>query len=509
LKRRYAVALAVAVALSGCTNDYDQFQVAGEGGATGESGATGGSAGQAQGGSGGGTNGDASEEGGRAMPDGPADVTAEPDGEVAADGPADGPGADASAEVDAPFDGSPDVSRDAPPDVAPDFADAGDGGRPDVLEDGPTGDAIDGSVPEEPDVSVADAEDADVSIGVDADAADVAVEAPCGADTKLCAGTCVPLDDPAHGCASTSCSPCAVPPHATGAVCGISGACAIARCAAGFDDCDGVVGNGCETSLLVDVANCGQCGRGCSSAGVFFKHCVAGLCLPSCMLNAASCQSPVAPLPDDGCERFVATTTSCGGCDNNCAAQGVGQGLSCISTVCQCATNAVCGGVAGTCNPANRCVCGGATCQAGEACRTVGSGADGGTDASGDAEAQDTGAEDGDANAEDVDAEPEGSAPGTDLCSCNGGSACAAGQTCCQSPAGCIDLQTDPQNCGACGRSCAPGLICSGATCRCTTDATCNAGSSGTCLTAEGQCMCRTGGFCDPGRRCQADGNCG
>src|SRR5262249_26862112 len=154
----------------------------------------------------------------------------------------------------------------------------------------------------------------------------------------------------------TSCSPCPTAPHTTGAVC-TAGACAIAACMPTFADCDGVVANGCEVSLLTDVDNCGECRRACSTASVASRQCVAGLCVPSCTLNSASCQSPAAPAPDDGCERLVTSPTSCGGCDNNCAAQGSLPGLSCISAVCQCATNAVCGGIAGACNASNRCVC--------------------------------------------------------------------------------------------------------------------------------------------------------
>jgi hypothetical protein len=499
-------------ALTGCTNDYDEFNVVGEGGAlrpdSSQTGGnmTGGSGGEGQGGSGGaggGTGGDASAEAGRPMPDGAADAE---DAHPTTDAPGDAPAvSDVTAEADTAADVARDVTPDVPADRGPDVADATDVvSPPDVHDGGPPSDVTDATFPDVPDVSINDAQDADVSIGQEAGDADASVDAPCGPGTKLCGGTCVLVDDPTHGCASTSCSPCPTAPHTTGAVCGATGACAIAACAPAFADCDGVATNGCEISLMTDADNCGACRRACSPASVASRQCVAGLCVPSCTLNSASCLSPAAPAPDDGCERLVTSSTSCGGCDNNCAAQGTVEGLSCISAVCQCMRNAVCGGLAGACNASNRCVCNGVVCLAGEACVTVGAPADAGADAS-DVDADDAGA---DAN-EDGGVEVEAAALGTDICSCNGGAACAAGQTCCQTPAGCINLATDAMNCGACGRRCAPGLICTAGTCHCATDDNCNAGSAGTCLPAQGQCMCRLGGVCDPGRRCQADGSCG
>jgi hypothetical protein len=52
----------------------------------------------------------------------------------------------------------------------------------------------------------------------------------------------------------------------------------------------------------------------------------------------------------------------------------------------------------------------------------------------------------------------------TQVCGCNGGAACAAGQVCCQ-VGGCKDLNSDPQNCGVCGRACAAGSSCVSGAC--------------------------------------------
>lgn len=89
---------------------------------------------------------------------------------------------------------------------------------------------------------------------------------------KTCGQLCVPIDDPAYGCAADFCEPCWIP----GAVAKCSdGACAVAQCKPGFADCDGSAGNGCEVGLAIDDENCGQCKRSCGGAS-----CVAGTCSP-------------------------------------------------------------------------------------------------------------------------------------------------------------------------------------------------------------------------------------
>ena len=52
--------------------------------------------------------------------------------------------------------------------------------------------------------------------------------------------------------------------------------CGIASCNAGFRDCDGSVGNGCEVNLNADTANCGGCGVACAAG----YSCQAGACTP-------------------------------------------------------------------------------------------------------------------------------------------------------------------------------------------------------------------------------------
>ena len=138
--------------------------------------------------------------------------------------------------------------------------------------------------------------------GTDADGCEVDINASlgnCGAcghacslahatalcDTGNCAvAACVPSyhdcnASPADGCESDSrsdvqnCGDCGTQcrfAHAS-AVC-ISSACGIGACDAGYGDCDGDIGSGCEARLSNDPANCGACAASCSDV------CSAGVC---------------------------------------------------------------------------------------------------------------------------------------------------------------------------------------------------------------------------------------
>jgi hypothetical protein len=125
-----------------------------------------------------------------------------------------------------------------------------------------------------------------------------------GTCEKLCNGECVPLDDPATGCATDSCEACHLP-HAT-ATCDASGVCAIASCDPGWVDCD--VGDflqattGCETNLAFDPSNCGGCGIACTAEPGSEATCTNGTC------------------GGVGCEEPLNTTQNCGKCANECSA---------------------------------------------------------------------------------------------------------------------------------------------------------------------------------------------
>lgn len=69
-----------------------------------------------------------------------------------------------------------------------------------------------------------------------------------------------------------------------------------------------------------------------------------------------------------------------------------------------------------------------------------------------------------------------------DRCVCNLGPACSAGSTCCS--LGCRNLDSDPNNCGQCGKACGVGESCQAGQCIC-------AASGGEC--PAGQSCCSTG----------------
>lgn len=235
-------------------------------------------------------------------------------------------------------------------------------------------------------------------------------------------------------------------------------------CASGWGDCTEpaapTADNGCETNVNSDALACGACNRACSATHVEGLVCASGVCTSSCAMGYVNCSTPAQPTTDDGCEA-ASSDTNCGGCGNDCTA----QGLTCSASLCSCTSNSQCGNNA-SCS-GGVCVChrisSSSTCRHGEKC---------------------------------------GGVPND--CQCNGGSACSGTQVCCQ--VGCRDVATDPANCGACGRACAPGFACQSGGCVCNADSDCNGGSAGTC--SNGVCVCGTT-TCAAGQRCLGDGSCG
>jgi hypothetical protein len=212
---------------------------------------------------------------------------------------------------------------------------------------------------------------------------------------------------------------------------GASGAAGAAPCTSESADCDQNPDNGCETKIATDPKNCGACGRACSNQHVTTPICTAGACVSVCELGFANCATPSSADPDDGCETDATVASACGGCGNQCSAQGMTSGFSCgnaAAPLCGCAGDDMrCGGgPSGQCEASGLCHCGSNTCRPGEACKKNGANTD---------------------------------------CACNGGAACSGSEACCQTPSGCRDLDNDSQNCGACGHACAPGASCVNGAC--------------------------------------------
>jgi hypothetical protein len=90
--------------------------------------------------------------------------------------------------------------------------------------------------------------------------------------------------------------------------------CGIASCNVGFDDCNKIVGDGCERSLRT-VTDCGACGVACTLPNAT-TSCSTGACgIASCNAGFDDCNKIVG----DGCERSLHTLTDCGACGVACA----------------------------------------------------------------------------------------------------------------------------------------------------------------------------------------------
>ncbi len=149
----------------------------------------------------------------------------------------------------------------------------------------------------------------------------------------------------------------------------VAGQCDIASCSGDWGNCDGNVGNGCETDTDRDVAHCGMCGRACNATGGT-ATCSNGNCGIVCLSSRGNCDGNVG----NGCETNTTNTTAhCGGCGQACSTNGAVPTCSNSSCTLACvATRGNCDGNVGNgcetsfvTNPAH---CGGCN----RPCSTVG-----------------------------------------------------------------------------------------------------------------------------------------
>ncbi len=171
-------------------------------------------------------------------------------------------------------------------------------------------------------------------------------QCPAGGGTAVCSNkicsvsTCSPGtadcdNDPLHTCETTTdtnlancgfCDNLCNLPNATEAC--VAGTCTITQCNSGYDDCDPVALNGCE-SLLYTTANCGGCNVPCAPADAT-GSCSTGICvIQSCNSGYADCSGGAG----DGCETDTRTDPNhCGSCPNVCG--GANGTPYCSSGIC-------------------------------------------------------------------------------------------------------------------------------------------------------------------------------
>lgn len=96
--------------------------------------------------------------------------------------------------------------------------------------------------------------------------------------------------------------------------------CVLAACQAGFGNCDGVAGNGCEADLGSDPLHCGSCTTPCAAAPNSQAVCAAAACTQGgCLPGFSDCNGDLATPGGNGCEVATATDPSnCGTCGTAC-----------------------------------------------------------------------------------------------------------------------------------------------------------------------------------------------
>lgn len=191
----------------------------------------------------------------------------------------------------------------------------------------------------------------------------------CGELQHQCGGTCAATNDPNYGCGTEGCKPCSIA-HGTPACAGTG--CAVAKCDAGYADCNGNAEDGCEVDLS-KPASCGACNAVCPATasvcapkeGSF--QCVSQ-CAPDAPLQCGNeCVSPLTSLNHCGacnakCPDVPNSTPSCtlGQCGFTCAADFNKCGTACTvktdpaacgptCVICPAAANAVPSCAADTC----------------------------------------------------------------------------------------------------------------------------------------------------------------
>jgi len=282
---------------------------------------------------------------------------------------------------------------------------------------------------------------------------------------------------PANGCESNitsdtqSCGGCGKVCDGTNGQPGcVNGACGIV-CFAGFADCDNNVANGCEASLNFDPVNCGSCGKTCPAQGGL-PTCTNGVCgVGTCPSGVADCDGNTG----NGCETDVKSDpANCGACGNVCKVPTNGTahctggvcGFSCNSGYAACGTTVcndvssnakMCGTACDVCPPPGN-GNGTPSCEGGSCKISCG----GGQSACGSSCFDLKTDKNHCGSCTTVCQDPQG---GTSTC-VNGVCVvnCTSGQPCGNV---CANVANDDNNCGACGTKCLYPADCQSGQCVC------------------------------------------
>jgi hypothetical protein len=159
----------------------------------------------------------------------------------------------------------------------------------------------------------------------------------CAPPTTFCAGACYALLTEANHCGACG-NVCPAAANASPAC--ASGVCSF-TCNASFGDCDGSVGNGCETALGANPMNCGRCGNTCPTPANATPTCAGGACGFTCNAgfhncggmcvsnaSAATCGASCAACPVPANASATCDGSSCGFA---CRSGFVRSGTACVS----------------------------------------------------------------------------------------------------------------------------------------------------------------------------------
>ena len=124
----------------------------------------------------------------------------------------------------------------------------------------------------------------------------------------------------------------ACPTRANATIMCSSGTCGF-TCSSTYRDCNGVATDGCEVNTATSTADCGMCGTSCPARANASLYCASGACGFTCMSGFQDCNA----MASDGCETSTSTLGNCGGCGIVCdishASESCATG-SCVMGAC-------------------------------------------------------------------------------------------------------------------------------------------------------------------------------